>query len=143
MRALLLLLLIAALVSGCGGGNESKKTLTPEQVVRAWSTALNRSDNTTAASLFADGAKIEQGTVEYTLPDRQNRIDFNSGLPCAGTIVGLNVQGDDVTATFVLGERAEHRCDAPGVKTTAVFTVRNEKIVAFRQLPPAAPGPVA
>ena len=143
MRALPLLLLVTTLVTGCGGGSDAAKPLTPEQVVRAWSTALNRSDNAKAASLFADGAKIEQGTVEYTLTDRQDRLDFNSGLPCSGTIVDLHAEGDQITATFALGERANHRCDAPGVRTTAVFTVRNAKIVAFRQLPPPAPGPVA
>ena len=143
MRALPLLLVVTALAAGCGSGGDSKKPLTPEQVVRAWSTALNRGDNKTAAYLFADGAKIEQGTVQYDLPDQQNRLDFNSGLPCSGNIVELHVKGDEVTATFQLGERADHHCDAPGQQTTAVFTVRNEKIVAFRQLPAAAPGPVA
>ncbi len=145
MRVIPVFVLAAALFAGCGESADKQRSepITPEQVVRAWSAALNRSDNRTAASLFVDGAKITQGDVEYTLASRQERIGFNAGLPCSGVIVELHASAEDVTATFELGERPNHRCDAPGVTTTAVFTVRNGRIVAFRQLPAAQPGPVA
>jgi hypothetical protein len=142
-----LLLLATALLAGCGGGGGSKadtsKPLTPEQIVRAWSAALNRGDDRTAAALFADGAKIAQGDVAYTLLNKAGRFEFNSGLPCSGEIVDLHASGGEVTATFQLGERANHRCDAPGAKTTAVFTIRNGRIVAFRQLAAPEQGPSA
>ena len=145
MRVISVFVLAAALLAGCGESErkESSTPITPEQVVRAWSAALNRSDNRTAASLFVDGSKIAQGDVEYTLASREERIAFNSGLPCSGLIVDLHASGEDVTATFELGERPNHRCDAPGVKTTAVFTVRNGRIIAFRQLPAPEQGPAA
>jgi hypothetical protein len=139
-----LLLLATALVAGCGGGKAATpKPLTPEQIVRAWSAALNQGDDRRAAELFADGAKITQADVEYTLLDKAGRLEFNSGLPCSGEIVDLHANGGEVTATFELGQRANHRCDAPGVKTTAVFTIRNGRIVAFRQLAAPEAGPSA
>ena len=140
-------LLCAALVAGCGGGDDKAakpKQATPEDIVRAWSVALNSGEDKKAAALFADGAKISQAGVEYTLINGAGRYEFNSGLPCSGQIVELHSTGvAEVTATFVLGQRANHRCDAPGVKTTAVFTIRGGRIVAFRQLPAPEPGPAA
>jgi hypothetical protein len=131
-------------VAGCGSGKpDTPKPATPEQIVRAWSAALNRGDDRRAASLFADGAKIAQAGVEYTLLNKAGRFEFNSGLPCSGEIVDLHASGGEVTATFELGQRANHRCDAPGVKTTAVFTIRNDRIVAFRQLAAPEEGPAA
>jgi hypothetical protein len=145
VRFRLLLLLCAALVGGCGGGGKTDepKPATPEEIVRAWSAALNSGQDKRAAALFADGAKITQGDVEYTLINAAGRFEFNSGLPCSGQIVELHSTGAEVTATFQLGERANHRCDAPGVNTTAVFTIRNGKIVAFRQLAAPEQSPVA
>jgi limonene-1,2-epoxide hydrolase len=147
VRFRLLLLLCAVLVAGCGSGGGGKAAAprppTPEEIVRAWSTALNSNQDKKAAALFADGAKITQGDVEYTLINAANRFDFNSGLPCSGQIVELHATGAEVTATFQLGERADHRCDAPGVNTTAIFTIRNGKIVAFRQLAAPEQSPVA
>jgi limonene-1,2-epoxide hydrolase len=140
------LLLCAALLAGCGGGGRKEAAPpppTPAEIVRSWSVALNNGEDKKAAALFADGAKISQAGVEYTLINAAGRYEFNSGLPCSGQIVELHAIGAEVTATFVLGERANHRCDAPGVKATAVFTIRNGRIVAFRQLPAPAPGPVA
>jgi hypothetical protein len=47
-------------------------------------------------------------------------------------------------ATFVLGHRPQHRCDAPGGKAAALFVVRNGKIVLWQQVPvPADSGPTA
>jgi limonene-1,2-epoxide hydrolase len=141
-----LLLLGVALAAGCGSGSgegDTAKPATPEQIVRAWSAALNRGDDRGAAELFADGARITQGDVQYTLPDRGGRLEFNSGLPCSGEIVDLHASGGEVTATFELGERTDHRCDAPGARTTAVFTIRGGRIVAFRQLLAPEQGPTA
>ena len=140
------LLLCAALLAGCGGGGGKEAAPpppTPAEIVRSWSVALNNGEDKKAAALFADGAKISQAGIEYTLINAAGRYEFNSGLPCSGQIVELHAIGGEVTATFVLGERTNHRCDAPGVKATAVFTIRNGRIVRFEQLAAPAPGPVA
>lgn len=141
----LLLLPVAALVAGCGGTGraEAPKPPAPEEIVRSWSAALNSGDDRRAAALFADGAKITQGDVVYTLANETDRLGFNAGLPCSGQILTVHADGGEVIATFQLGERTNHRCDAPGAKTTAVFTIRDGRIVAFRQLPAAETSPVA
>ena len=117
---------------------------TPAQVVRAWSKALNANRNVAAAKLFAHNARVVQPGVDVPLSSRAIAVAFNESLPCAGRIVAIKVKGDNATATFVLGERPRHRCDAPGAKAAAVFTVRNGKIVRWKQVPvPGPSGPTA
>ena len=107
----------------------------PAQVVRAWSKALNANDNAAAAALFAHNARIVQGSLDVRLESRALAVGFNAALPCAGKIVDLRVSGDRVTATFLLGERPRHHCDAPGTKAAALFEIRNGKIVLWKQIP--------
>ena len=121
-------LLLAALLAGCGGGPPS-----PESVVRAWSEALNTGDNEAAAKLFAPRAEVVQGR-SFILESESEAIAFNAGLPCSGEIREITTEGDTVTATFLLGERPAQRCDAPGAVARASFTVRDGKIVLWRQL---------
>ena len=118
------------LAASCGGGSAS-----PESVVRAWNEALNSGDNEAAAKLFATGAKVIQAGREYTLRDRETAIAFNESLPCSGEIVAIKTQGDTVTATFALADRGTSPCDAPGAEVTAVFQIRDGKIVVWEQLP--------
>jgi limonene-1,2-epoxide hydrolase len=113
----------------------SASAATPAQVVRAWSSALNANDNERAARLFARGARIVQPGVDVRLATHAIAVGFNDALPCAGRIVGIVVKGNRATATFVLGHRPKHRCDAPGVKAAALFVVRNGKIVRWQQVP--------
>lgn len=108
---------------------------TPAQVVRAWSHALNTNDNQAAARLFALNARVVQPGVDVVLDSHALAVGFNNALPCAGRIVGLRITGNRVLATFVLGQRPKHRCDAPGQKAAALFVVRNGKIVLWRQVP--------
>ena len=113
---------------------------TPKSVVRAWSKALNANNNVGAAKLFAPGARVIQPGVDVALTSRALALAFNESLPCAGKIVRITVKGNRATATFVLGERPKHRCDAPGAKAAAVFTVQRGKIVRWQQVPvPSAP----
>lgn len=112
--------------------------MSPETVVRAWSVALNKGDNEAAAALFATDAEVIQGPLDVRLHTRRIAVAFNESLPCAGVISDLVRDGDVVTATFVLGQRPGVACDGPGQRATATFTVRNGKIVVWRQLP--APG---
>jgi hypothetical protein len=87
----------------------------PPAVVRAWSAALNRNDNAAAALLFAPNARIVQGPLDVRLTSPQLALAFNASLPCAGRIVRITVKGDAAVATFVLGHRPKHMCNAaPG-----------------------------
>ncbi|MGH3114074.1 MAG: nuclear transport factor 2 family protein [Gaiellaceae bacterium] len=121
---------VVALVA-CSGGEPPG----PEEVVRAWSRALNSGDNGAAADLFAIGARIEQSGLELTVRTRADALAWNRSLPCSGRIVEIETSGEDATATFLLGNRGTSRCDAPGGRVAAVFRVQEGKIVLFRQLP--------
>ena len=107
----------------------------PAQGVRAWSKALNADDNAAAGALFAPNARVVQGPLDVRLRTRALAVEFNAALPCAGKIVELRVSGDRVTATFMLGERPRHHCDAPGTKAAALFEIRKGKIVLWKQIP--------
>jgi len=111
----------------------------PPAVVRAWSRSLNANDNEAAAALFARGARVIQPGVDVRLTP-QLAVAFNTSLPCGGRIVRLQRTGARVVATFVLTERPGHRCDGPGQKAAAVFTVRRGRIVRWQQIAvPAEP----
>jgi limonene-1,2-epoxide hydrolase len=118
----------------------AEAVVTPAQVVRAWSKALNANDNAGAAALFAPGARVEQAGFSVRLDSRALAVDFNASLPCAGRIVNLTVRGARATATFVLGHRPRHACNGTGQKAAALFVVRDGRIVLWRQIPvPSGP----
>jgi hypothetical protein len=123
-------LAVAALLAGCGG----HKAASPESVVREWSKAINAGDNERAADLFAPGAVVVQVT-EITLATHADAVQWNEGLPCAGHIQSVVVEGEQATAVFVLGGRPGHFCSGPGQKAAAVFTVHDGKIVLWHQVP--------
>jgi hypothetical protein len=134
-RGFAVLALLAAL-AGCGGAGAAS----PEEVVRAWSAALNEDRNGAAADLFAPGAIVVQGDVELRLGGRAEALAWNEALPCNGRIVALDADGEVVTATFLLRDSQTTPCDGPGERATAIFTVRDGEIVRWEQ-PSAAPGP--
>lgn len=107
--------------------------------MRAWSQALNSGDNEAAADLFAPGAEVIQG-ASFILENRRQAVAFNAALPCSGEIVELVSEDDRVRATFVLGDRPDSRCDAPGAEVEAAFRVRDGKIVLWQQLPSSGQG---
>jgi len=132
----------AALALAAAG--TAQAAASPAQVARAWSRALNANNNVAAAKLFAHNARVIQPGVDVRLDSRALAVAFNASLPCAGRIVAVQVNGARATATFVLGERPKHHCDAPGARAAAVFTVRDGKIVRWEQVPvPADKGPTA
>jgi SnoaL-like protein len=135
-RAAALLALTLAL-GGCGGGGTSS----PEEVVRSWSEALNADDNDGAADLFASGAEVIQAGRSYHLSRHDEAVRWNASLPCNGRIVELEVDEDEVTTVFVLSDSKTMPCDAPGAKVTAIFTVRDGKIVRWEQPSAGAPAP--
>ena len=120
----------AALLAGCGG----HKAASPEKVVREWSAAINAGDDEKAAGLFAAGAVVIQG-IQITLATHDDAVQWNSGLPCAGYVQSVDVEGEKATAVFVLGRRPGHLCDGPGQKAAAVFEVHDGKIVLWHQIP--------
>lgn len=108
----------------------------PASVVRAWSAALNKGNNEAAANLFAKNAIVAQ--PGYTLPLKTHKLAvlWNKSLPCAGHILWITVKKNVADATFRLSDRSPvQRCDAPGTRARAAFTVVNGKIAAFVQLP--------
>jgi limonene-1,2-epoxide hydrolase len=125
-------LLAALVLSGCGGGDPSA-----ESVVRAWSEAVNTDDNDGAARLFAEGARVIQGTDVRRLETFDEARAWNAGLPCSGRIVRLTVREETVRATFVLGDRTKTECEGPGERAQALFRVRDGKIVLWHELDPA------
>jgi limonene-1,2-epoxide hydrolase len=108
----------------------------PAAIVRSWSSALNANDNAAAARLFAPNARILQGPLDARLTSPRLALAFNASLPCAGRIIRLTVKGDRATATFVLGHRPRHTCNATrGERAAAVFVVRGGKIVLWEEVP--------
>jgi len=137
------LALVGAALALAAAGT-AQAAATSAQVVHAWSKALNANHNVAAANLFAHNARVIQPGVDGLLRSHELAVLFNASLPCAGHIIAMTVKGDRATATFVLGERPKHRCDAPGAKAAAVFTVRNGKIVQWQKIPvPTPSGPTA
>jgi len=112
------------------------------QIVLAWSAAINRNDNDAAAELFAKGAIVAQSSV-YQLVDKPTAVLWNDGLPCAGKVVELKMVQNAVVATFVLGQRPKHQCDAPGHRAGAAFVIEHGKIAIWEQVPvnDTAPAP--
>ena len=131
-------LLFAAVLAGCGSTPPS-----PESVVRAWSQELNAGDNKAAARLFAPGAEVVQAGVTLRLETQAQAVAWNAALPCSGRLVSIKTKGDTTTATFILGDRQQSKCDGPGQRATAIFRVRKGKIVLWHQTSgtPAPVGP--
>ena len=133
---LTLALLLGFILAGCGSTPPS-----PESVVRAWSQELNQGDNQAAAKLFAPGAQVVQAGTTLRLETQAQAVAWNAALPCSGRIVSIKASGDTTTATFVLGNRQQRKCDGPGQRATAIFRVRKGKIVLWHQTS-AFPAPV-
>jgi hypothetical protein len=102
-------------------------------VVRAWSAAINRGDDRAAGALFAHPALVVQG-YPLRLDTLKDAITWNSGLPCAGKVERMVLVEQGVLATFTLGERPHHRCDAPGHRAAAVFLVAHGRILLWQQV---------
>ena len=117
-------------------------TPSPAAVVRAWSKALNGTTTRRPDGCSPSTPVSVQGPLDGTLKTQQAAAVFNSTLPCAGRIVAMEVKGDTVLATFVLGHRPKHKCDGPGQKAAAVFVVKKGKITLWEQVavPPANDG---
>lgn len=129
---LIAILALTVTVAACGG----QSTRSAEETARAWSAALNKSDDNAAADLFAKNTEIIQNG-EIVLQTHQDAVRWNAGLPCGGHITRVIKQRtDQVLVVFTLTERPGHHCDAPGIKAAAVFRVEHGKVVLWRQTNP-------
>ena len=146
-RLLALVALLVVATAGSGAATAARSSASPETVARAWSKALNANDNVAAARLFALNAHVIQPGIDGKLATRAIAIAFNASLPCAGRVVAVTVYGNRAVATFVLGERPKHHCDAPGMRAAALFVVRDGKITLWQQVAvpkqPTSGGPIA
>ncbi|MDX6485566.1 MAG: hypothetical protein QOF43_719 [Gaiellaceae bacterium] len=129
------LALAGALLAAVTAVAAAQAIASPEQVVRAWSHALNRNDNEHAARLFARNAHVIQPGVDARLNSHKIAVAFNNALPCAGQIVHLTTKGDHVTATFTLGHRPMHQCSGTGLQAAALFVIQHGKIIRWQQVP--------
>jgi len=81
------------------------------------------------------------------LGNYDNAVDLRGGtvkafgLPCGGTIVSVRPSGKtDVVVVFRLIERPGHQCDGPGSEASALFRIRDGRIVLWHQaVPPVQP----
>jgi limonene-1,2-epoxide hydrolase len=118
-------------LAACGG----RPAPSAEAVARAWSDALDRSDDDAAARLFAADAQVIQDT-ELVLHTHADAVAWNRSLPCGATILKVATRGkNEVLVTFRLQERPHHVCDGPGENAAAVFRVEHGKIVLWHQTP--------
>ena len=134
-----LCLVVVLLVAGCGGSDG------PEEVLRAWSRAVNEGDYERAGSLFAKDAEVVQGSRVLVFETTEEARRWNAALPCRARIVRAREDGDRVEASFLLRDRADVPCDAPGAIARVVARVEDGKIVLWHQIESATaePEPVA
>jgi limonene-1,2-epoxide hydrolase len=138
------ILAVAVVLTACGG----HASRSAEDTARAWSAALNASDDQAAANLFAPDTEIVQNG-EIVLHTHRDAVRWNASLPCGGRIIRvIRQRRDQVLVVFRLTERPGHHCDAPGLKAAAVVRVERGKVVLWRQTfppeeapPPAGAGP--
>ncbi len=130
MRRLVAAALLLFALGGCGGGDTS-----PESVVRAWSEAVNRHDDEAAAGLFAPGALVTSGPVAFKLSTHEAAVRMHAALPCTSKLVETVSEGDTVIANFRLDERSfSGMCGGRGLLEAAIFTVEDDRIVAWEVL---------
>jgi limonene-1,2-epoxide hydrolase len=115
-------LAIALLLAGCGGAHQPPR---PEDVIRAWSDAMRRSDIAAADARFGVPVVVANGTAPIQLTTREQVHAFNSSLPCGSRLVSTRARDALVIATFVLTERPGETCDGTGHTAYAAFEVRD------------------
>jgi hypothetical protein len=141
-RPLALAIVSAAALTGCGGGGSNAPT-DPEDVIRAWSVALESGDGVRAASYFTVPAIVQNNTPPIELKTRAEVVFFNLTLPCGGKVVRTSQRGPYTDVIFVLTNRTGGDCGTgTGHEAATAFLVRDGKIAEWRRLPdPQAPKP--
>ena len=126
-------LLVVAVLAGCGASGSGSS---PASVVRAWTKAVRADDNEAAANLFAANAEVVAPGSDQLLPTHADAVVWNAGRVCAGRIVSLLAQGNEVWTKFVLVNRRSSVCIAPGLRERVVLEINGGKITEFHELTP-------
>lgn len=110
--ALLSLAGCAAILLGCGGGDDAADAEVPggadaeaTQVIEDWSVALREGDIEAAADFFEVPSIAQNGTPPLQLESREDVVSFNEALPCGADLVRAEDRDSFVVATFELTER--------------------------------------
>ena len=91
----------------------------PAAVVRAWTAALNRSDNEAAANLFAKNAVVIQNGLKLVFFTHHLAVLWMEGVPCSGRLIRVRVTQNIADAIFVLGSRKGIKVRRPGHQGTS------------------------
>jgi hypothetical protein len=134
VKRLALALAAASALAGCDGGSHPSDA----QVIRSWSSALNRGDYERAASYFAPGAIVQQ-VQEFRLPGRRAAIAFNRSLPCRADITDIEDEGGTTLASFRLREGPGGSGPSCDGSARVRFRLREGRFREWRQLPDALP----
>jgi hypothetical protein len=141
--------LLAAVLAGCGGGDDADRAATPTpvplptdpvEVTRAWAEAVRVNDLDRASRLFATPALVSNGTPLLKLENQTQVRIFNSSFPCGASFLRASVKGGGkVLTTYELTERAG--APAPcgsgtGARAGVLFTIRDGKITRWIRADP-------
>ena len=112
-------------------------------VVRRWSAALRHGHVERAADLFAQPAKVQNGTPVITLKSRIERLAFNASLPCGAQPTRIGAARGFTIVTFRLTERVGGDCKgAAGNIARCAIRVHNGHIAEwYRLADPASQAP--
>jgi hypothetical protein len=106
------------------------------KVVRAWASAVRKSDFERAADLFAKGARVQNGGPVEELKTRDFALVWNAALPCGAQVTKLGGANGFTIAEFKLTDRVGSTCGSGrGNAARVAFRVLDGKITEWYRLP--------
>jgi hypothetical protein len=122
---------LVAVLAGCGASGSGPS---PAGVVRAWTNAVGVDDNEAAANFFAPNAEVLEPGADFRLATHADAVIWNAGRSCAGRIVSLTTQGNEVRTVLELRNRRSSVCPVPGRRERAVLEIDGGKITELHEL---------
>jgi hypothetical protein len=114
------------------------------RVISAWAAELRQGRLQAASRLFALPSRVQVSVDSqvFTLRHRNQVVAFESVLPCGAKLLRADRRGRFVNALFLLSDRADSPCDAPGASARVAFVVRGGLITEWLRAPsePNDPG---
>jgi hypothetical protein len=114
------------------------------RVIGAWASELAQGRLQAASRLFALPSRVQVSVDSqvFTLRRRADVLAFESVLPCGAKLLRADRRGRFVNALFLLSNRANSPCDAPGASARVAFVVRGGLITEWLRAPsePSDPG---
>ena len=114
------------------------------RVIGAWAAALAQGRLRAASLLFALPSRVQVSVDSqvFTLRRRADVLAFESVLPCGAKLLRADRRGRFINALFLLSNRADSPCDAPGASARVAFVVRGGLITEWLRAPsePHDPG---